>query len=74
MGFCYCEQIPIPHLSLSTNSYLAEILKDVLLAHGIECVLINKQDSSYLVFGEAELYTHINKAEEALQIIEEENV
>ncbi|OWY24422.1 DUF2007 domain-containing protein [Sphingobacteriales bacterium UPWRP_1] len=58
----------------TTNSYLAEILKNVLLTHGIECVLINKQDSSYLVFGEAELYTHINKAEKALQIIEEENV
>lgn len=58
----------------TTNSYLAEILKNALLANGIECVLINKKDSSYLLFGEAELYTHVNQAEEALQIIEQQNV
>lgn len=48
--------------------YLAEIYKSVLIEKGIECILINKQDSSYL-FGEAELYVRVEKAFEAKQMI-----
>ena len=49
----------------STNSlYQAEILKAVLEEENIVSVVINKQDSSYLAFGEAELYV---KCEDILQ-------
>jgi hypothetical protein len=41
----------------STNTeYQAEILKALLEEENIECVIINKKDSSYLTFGEIELY------------------
>lgn len=38
--------------------YQAEILKDLLLAEEIPAVVVNKQDSSYLTFGEIELFVH----------------
>lgn len=56
-----------------TQGYLAEILKNMLESNGIACVVINKTDSSYIVFGEAELYTHVSNAEEAKKLIEEHN-
>ncbi|HRK26179.1 MAG TPA: DUF2007 domain-containing protein [Chitinophagales bacterium] len=56
-----------------TQGYLAEILKNMLESNGIACVVINKTDSSYIVFGEAELYTHVSHAEEAKKLIEEHN-
>jgi len=38
--------------------YQAEILKDLLLAEEIPAVVVNKQDSSYLSFGEIEVFVH----------------
>lgn len=58
----------------TTQSYFAEILKNMLHSNGIECVVINKTDSSYLVFGEAELYAPKEKAKEAIMLIEEQNL
>ena len=37
--------------------YKAEIVKSILEEENILCVLVNKQDSSYLNFGEIEIYT-----------------
>lgn len=34
----------------------AEIIKQMLASNGIEAVVLNKQDSSYQTFGEAEVY------------------
>ena len=39
----------------TSNVYTAEIIKGVLIEEGIECVELNKKDSSY-AFGEVELY------------------
>lgn len=36
--------------------YLAEIAKEVLEDNGIFSVIINKQDASYLSFGDIEIY------------------
>ncbi|NOZ47830.1 MAG: DUF2007 domain-containing protein [Chlorobi bacterium] len=40
----------------STNQiYKSEILKDVLENNNIDCVVLNKRDSSYLNFGNIEI-------------------
>ncbi|MCK4663555.1 MAG: DUF2007 domain-containing protein [Bacteroidales bacterium] len=36
--------------------YKAELLKDILKDEEIDSVIINKQDSSYLSFGDIEIY------------------
>ncbi len=40
----------------SPKLYRAEMLKSLLEEEEIASVIINKQDSSYMVFGEIELY------------------
>jgi hypothetical protein len=53
----------------STNAeYQAEILKALLEEENIECVIINKQDSSYLTFGEIEVYVKSDDILKAKQI------
>ncbi len=42
----------------SSKPYQSEIVKDLLLDEEIPAVVINKQDSSYLAFGEIEVYVH----------------
>jgi len=41
----------------SAALYRAEMLKSLLLEEGIPAVVINKQDSSYIVIGEVEVYS-----------------
>ena len=53
--------------------YQLEILKGLLLQHDITSVVINKQDSSYMNFGEADLKVLESDSEKALQIINQEN-
>ena len=40
----------------STEPYKIELLKGLLLKHNIKAISINKKDSSYLVFGDIELF------------------
>ena len=40
----------------STEPYKIELLKGLLLKHNIRAISINKKDSSYLVFGDVELF------------------
>ena len=40
----------------TSQPYQAEVARQVLEEGGIEAVVINKRDSSYLAFGEAEVY------------------
>lgn len=47
------------------QSFRAEILKQVLHDHGINAQIINKMDTSYMAYGDIEIYvpdTHILKA------------
>lgn len=57
----------------SDQVYQLEILKGLLLQHDITSVVINKQDSSYMNFGEAELKVLESDSEKSLQIINQEN-
>ena len=53
----------------STNkSFEAELMRGKLENAGIETVLMNKQDSSYL-FGEIDIYVHKEESQQALNII-----
>jgi len=51
--------------------YLAEIAKSVLEEADIAVVILNKQDSAYLVFGEAEVYVSKDDALKASNLIKE---
>jgi hypothetical protein len=54
----------------STNKpYQADIIIELLDEKGIVGVVINKEDSSYLSFGLAEVYVNKNDEENALSII-----
>ena len=53
----------------STNFHEATIVKAMLNDHEIEVVLLNKQDSSYLNFGEIELYIHPQHFDQAIELI-----
>ena len=53
----------------SPKLYQAEIMKAVLEEENIPCVIVNKQDSSYIVIGEIELYVQSEDILKAKQII-----
>lgn len=56
----------------STNvPHQADIVKQMLESNGLEAVVVNKQDSSYLTFGEAEVYVLFENVEIAKKLIEE---
>jgi len=52
----------------------AEIVRAILDKNQIENVLLNKQDSSYLNFGNWEVYVSKNKILKAIKIIQDEVV
>ena len=56
----------------TSESYKAEIHKGLLLENDIEAVIINKKDSAYL-FGELELYVHVDNVLKAKRIITTHN-
>lgn len=51
--------------------YKIEIAKGVLEENGIPSVVLNKQDSSYVVFGLIELYVNSQYALKAVNLIKE---
>jgi len=59
---------------LSTNNpNKAEITKQMLEEQNINVVLLNKQDSSYLMFGLIELFVPKNQEKEAIALLKEIN-
>jgi hypothetical protein len=53
----------------------AEIIKQMLEENNIKVVLLNKQDSSYLMFGSIDLYVNkeqLNQAKDLLKYKEDE--
>ena len=59
---------------LSTdNPNKATIIKQMLEENNIKVVLLNKQDSSYLMFGLVELYVQKNKLKESKNLLKEIN-
>ena len=61
---------------LSTDNHnKAEITKQMLEENNINVVMLNKQDSSYLMFGSIELYVdekQLNQATDLLKYTEDE--
>jgi len=54
----------------STKNYVeANIIKGLLEENNITVALLNMQDSSYLVFGEIELYVPVHFKELALRLL-----
>ncbi len=53
----------------TAQPYQAEVARQVLEEGGIQAVVINKKDSSYLVFGEAEVYVKQDDVIRAKQLI-----
>jgi hypothetical protein len=53
----------------SSNYYQSEMVKQALVGHHIESVLLNKQDTTYRTFGEVEVYIHQEDFSNAIEII-----
>ncbi len=55
---------------LSTENFNnAEITRQMLEENNIDVVLLNKQDSSYLMFGSIELYVKESQLKKAISLI-----
>lgn len=52
--------------------YIAEIAKEVLKDNEIESVILNKQDTSYLI-GDIEIYVAKSNAAKAIELLEQLN-
>jgi hypothetical protein len=52
----------------TSNVHTAEIIKGMLIEEGIECLELNKKDSSY-AFGEVELYCPLEEVLRAKTLI-----
>ena len=55
----------------TNNPNKAEITKQMLAENNINAVLLNKQDSSYNMFGEIELYVSENQQDNAIALLKE---
>ncbi len=54
----------------STDNYAeASIIKGMLEENNIQAILLNKQDSSYLLFGEIELYVSVHFKDVAIHLV-----
>lgn len=53
----------------TSNKFEAEAMRGNLESAGIPCVILNKQDSSYLAFGYVEVHVPEQRSEEAEQIL-----
>ena len=51
--------------------FKAKVLEAKLQENGIECYIMNKQDSAYLMFGNIGIYTKEPDVERAKKLIEE---
>lgn len=63
-------------LKTSNHLFELEMMKGFLLENGIDAVVMNKQDSSYQVFGEGELLVKkedVQRAEKLLNQSDERN-
>jgi len=53
----------------STELIQVEIIKNFLLSKNIPAVIMNNQDSSYLMFGTIDLYINIKNKNEAINLL-----
>ena len=57
----------------SSNPIEVEIIKQMLEENNINAVVLNKQDSSYNMFGTIDLFVNETEQETALQLINKQN-
>ena len=57
----------------SANPIEVEIVKQMLEENNINAVALNKQDSSYKMFGTIDLFVNETEQETALQLINKQN-
>jgi hypothetical protein len=65
MTTSWCKVFSTPDRSL------AEILHGLLIEQGIDCVVVNRQDSVYVLLGEIELHVPCDQADAAAERIRE---
>ena len=53
----------------STERVQVEIIKNFLLSKNIPAVIMNNQDSSYLMFGTIDLYINLKNKNEAINLL-----
>ena len=53
----------------ATEDYLVSIAKDILQDNGIEAIVINHKDSSYVMWGEAEVFVREENEVQANEIL-----
>ncbi|PTN10307.1 DUF2007 domain-containing protein [Mangrovibacterium marinum] len=53
----------------TTVPFQAEIARDLLTDNGVNCVVLNQQDSAIPSFGEMKVYVHQNDREQALNLL-----
>ena len=58
----------------TTELYQAKIAEDILKQNGIESHIVSKPDSAFPSMGEAELYTVPEKAEDAVRILQQNDL
>lgn len=56
-------------LMTTAEPHRAEVIRGMLEEHNIKCVVINKRDSVYTIFGEVEIYTSKDQAVLAAHLI-----
>ena len=57
----------------TNNKFEAEVMKGNIESADIPCVILNKQDSSYLSFGYVELHVPEERKAEVEQLLSEDN-
>jgi hypothetical protein len=55
----------------SGDQFKVFIARDLLTENGINAVIMNQKDSSYLTFGDVELYVEKHDEKKALQILDQ---
>jgi len=55
------------------KAYVADIALEVLADNKIRGVILNKKDSSYMSFGDVEVYVHESNLEKAKELLKELN-
>ncbi len=56
---------------VTAEDYLVSMASDILQDNGIESVVINHKDSSYVMWGEAEIYVRDENEMQAIVILEQ---
>ena len=56
---------------VTAEDYLVSMAQDILQDNGIESVVINHKDSSYIMWGEAEVYVTDQNETQAREILQQ---